>query len=250
MIGRIGLTGAFGYVGSATARHLRDAGHEIHTLTNRTNLQVEKITVAPLRFELDYLIAQMRGMDIFINNYWIRFPRRGANVSRGRREHQGMVSEALPGFPIARGGHYRVQPATLDDAGRIIAEIALSSGNVTVDDSTGCARNTTSVAVTSTTCIATSGSARTRRYWIRVNRTTVRRSSRARAHRTHTTTKARRARTGLLHMNSGNGWAGLRLSATVSRGRKVKALNAKATHPRRWSSASDWPGADVPQRLM
>jgi NADH dehydrogenase len=39
----------------------------------------------------------------------------------------------FPVFPIPKGGRYHVQPATLDDAGRIITEIALSRDNMTVD---------------------------------------------------------------------------------------------------------------------
>jgi uncharacterized protein YbjT (DUF2867 family) len=198
--GRIGLTGAYGYIGSATARRLRDAGYEIHTLTNRTGLRVDGITAAPLRFELEYLIDQMRGLDTFINNYWIRIPYAGqtfrsavannamlveaakragvrryvyvsvSNPDRGRNlayydgklqcEHAVRASGLSYGivrptlvvgpqdvltnniawflrrflvFPMPGDGHYRIQPATLDDAGRIITELALSSDNVTVD---------------------------------------------------------------------------------------------------------------------
>jgi hypothetical protein len=95
------LTGAFGYVGSAAARCLRDAGYKIHSLTNRTNLQVDGITVAPLRFELDYLIAQMRGLDTFIDSYWIRIPTQGKHFVE--RWPTTRCSLKRPGVPVCAG---------------------------------------------------------------------------------------------------------------------------------------------------
>jgi NADH dehydrogenase len=117
MNGRIGLTGAFGYVGSATARRLRDAGHEIHTLTNRTNLHVDGITVAPLRFELDYLVAQMRGLDTFINNYWIRIPYAGQTF-RDAIANNAMLVEAARRAGVRRYVHVSVSNP---DRGRNLA---------------------------------------------------------------------------------------------------------------------------------
>lgn len=72
------VTGAFSFIGSATARSLLERGSAIRTLTNReapVNDPGGAIEAFPLQFEdRDALVDAMRGADVFINTYWVRYP--------------------------------------------------------------------------------------------------------------------------------------------------------------------------------
>ena len=73
------VTGAFSYIGAAVAEELMRRGHRVRTLTNRavpTGLE-ETVPTQPLRFEKEFLVGAMKGVDVFINTYWIRFPHAG-----------------------------------------------------------------------------------------------------------------------------------------------------------------------------
>jgi uncharacterized protein YbjT (DUF2867 family) len=199
--GRAVVTGAFSFTGAAVARELRRRGWTIHTLTNRRAPSgVDDMTSAPLRFELEHLVRELRGADAFVNTYWIRLPRHGRSfeaavadsrmlveaarqaqvgrfvhlsVSNADRESRlgyyrgkGLVDEAVraaglphgivrptlivgpsdvltgniawflrrfPVFPVPGGGKYRLQPVTLNDVGRITANVVEARGNVDVD---------------------------------------------------------------------------------------------------------------------
>jgi len=75
------VTGAFSYIGHAAASSLLRRGWEVRTLTNRaTPLQAldARVERAPLQFEdLDALVRFMGEARVFVNTYWIRYPRRG-----------------------------------------------------------------------------------------------------------------------------------------------------------------------------
>src|SRR5512135_3637991 len=69
------VTGPFSYIGSAVARELRGRGWTVHGLTNRHRpVGAEAITVAPLRFDADYLARELRGSDALVSTYWVRLP--------------------------------------------------------------------------------------------------------------------------------------------------------------------------------
>ena len=74
---RIAVTGAYGYSGQYMARRLLDQGHEVLTLTNstrRSNPFGEKVKAHPFNFSNPALLEQtLRGVDVLINNYWVRF---------------------------------------------------------------------------------------------------------------------------------------------------------------------------------
>jgi len=77
---RVAVTGAFGYSGRYIARRLMDAGHTVFTLTNslnRPNPFGDKVQAVPFHFEEPELLMQsLRGVDVVINTYWVRFNHR------------------------------------------------------------------------------------------------------------------------------------------------------------------------------
>jgi uncharacterized protein YbjT (DUF2867 family) len=74
---RLAVTGAYGYSGQYMTRHLLDEGHEVITLTNsprRSNPFGDKVTAAPFNFSNPAALEKtLRGVDVLINNYWVRF---------------------------------------------------------------------------------------------------------------------------------------------------------------------------------
>ena len=74
---RVAVTGAYGYSGQYMARRLLDEGHEVITLTNstrRANPFGEKVKAYTFNFSNPPLLEQtLRGVDVLINNYWVRF---------------------------------------------------------------------------------------------------------------------------------------------------------------------------------
>lgn len=195
------VTGAYSYIGSAAARELHRRGWQVHTLTNRRRPEgIEQGTDAPLRFEHQHLVDQLRHADLFVNTYWIRLPHgnqdfgtavanskllieaaRHAAVGRlvqvsvsnaslqsklgyyrGKAEVDAAVRACglrhaivrptlvvgpcdvlsnniawflrhFPFFPVPDDGGYRLQPVTLDDTGRIIADAAEAEGDLDLD---------------------------------------------------------------------------------------------------------------------
>ncbi len=77
---RVAVTGAFGYSGRYIARRLLDAGHTVLTLTNslnRPNPFGQKVRACPLQFDQPgQLTESLRGSDVLINTYWVRFNHR------------------------------------------------------------------------------------------------------------------------------------------------------------------------------
>jgi len=74
---RVAVTGAYGYSGQYLARHLLADGHEVITLTNstcRSNPFEDKVKAAPFNFSNPEALGKtLRGVDVLINNYWVRF---------------------------------------------------------------------------------------------------------------------------------------------------------------------------------
>lgn len=76
----VAVTGAFGYSGHYITRRLLDAGHSVITLTNslkRDNPFGEKVQAFPFNFDQPERLAEsLRGIDVLINTYWVRFDHR------------------------------------------------------------------------------------------------------------------------------------------------------------------------------
>lgn len=77
---RAAVTGAFGYSGRYIARRLVDGGHAVVTLTNslkRENPFGGQVQVFPFNFDHpERLKESLRGVDVLINTYWVRFDHR------------------------------------------------------------------------------------------------------------------------------------------------------------------------------
>jgi NADH dehydrogenase len=74
---RVAVTGAYGFSGKYMARRLLDLRHDVITLTNsphRANPFGESIRALPYNFsEPKELGKALRGTDVLINTYWVRF---------------------------------------------------------------------------------------------------------------------------------------------------------------------------------
>lgn len=74
---RIAVTGAYGFSGQYIARRLLDSGHEVITLTNspdRENPFGKRVQAFRYNFSRPAELEEsLRGVDILINNYWVRF---------------------------------------------------------------------------------------------------------------------------------------------------------------------------------
>lgn len=77
---RAAVTGAFGYSGRYIARRLLNAGHVVITLTNslkRDNPFGGQVQAFPFNFDHpERLKESLRGIDVLINTYWVRFDHR------------------------------------------------------------------------------------------------------------------------------------------------------------------------------
>ena len=72
------VTGAFGNIGSAAARHLLRRGYSLHTLTNRRRPPgADNISTGSLNFDPEHLARELDGADLLVSTYWIRFPHGG-----------------------------------------------------------------------------------------------------------------------------------------------------------------------------
>jgi len=195
------VTGAFGNIGSAAARHLLSRGYELHTLTNRRRPPgAGTISTGALTFDPEHLARELNGADVLVSTYWIRLPHGGATFAtavrnlkmlidaavragvgrfvhvsvsnasldsrlgyyRGKAEvdeavRQSGLSHAIvrptlvvgphdvlsgniawflrrfPVFPVPDGGRSRLQPVTLEETGRIIADAAEEEKDLDID---------------------------------------------------------------------------------------------------------------------
>lgn len=77
---RVMVTGAFGYSGRYITKRLLEAGHSVGTLTNSTkrfNPFGDQVRAFPFHFDRpDQLAESLRGADVLINTYWVRFDHR------------------------------------------------------------------------------------------------------------------------------------------------------------------------------
>ena len=71
------VTGAFGYSGKYIAQHRLDKSYDVITLTNsanRDNPLHNKIQAFPFNFDTPSMLEDtLRGVDVLINTYWVRF---------------------------------------------------------------------------------------------------------------------------------------------------------------------------------
>jgi uncharacterized protein YbjT (DUF2867 family) len=95
----VAVTGAFGYSGRVIARQLLDQGHRVVTLTNSPHHRRPSdpaLEVVPLSFDApERLTAGLRGIEVLINTYWVRFNHR-------RFDHRTAVENTRTLFRCAR----------------------------------------------------------------------------------------------------------------------------------------------------
>ena len=90
------VTGAFGYSGRYIAQRLLDDGHDVITLTNsldRPNPFGARVKAFPFHFDQPQALQEtLRGVDVLINTYWVRFDHRlfthGTAVANTKRLFQ------------------------------------------------------------------------------------------------------------------------------------------------------------------
>ncbi len=74
---KIAVTGAFSYSGKYITSRLLARGEDVITLTNHPNRPdpfAGKVKAFPLNFNnADELVTTLRGVDVLVNTYWIRF---------------------------------------------------------------------------------------------------------------------------------------------------------------------------------
>jgi NADH dehydrogenase len=74
------VTGAFGYSGRYIAKRLLEARHSVVTLTNsphRANPFGSTVAAMPFHFDQPKLLTEsLRGVEVLINTYWVRFDHR------------------------------------------------------------------------------------------------------------------------------------------------------------------------------
>jgi NADH dehydrogenase len=109
---RVAVTGAYGYSGQYMARRLLDQGHEVLTLTNstrRSNPFGDKVKAQPFNFSNPSLLEQaLRGVDVLINNYWVRFDMAPLFTHRGAVLHAKALFEAAKRAGVARIVHISI----------------------------------------------------------------------------------------------------------------------------------------------
>ena len=109
---RVAVTGAYGYSGQYMARRLLEQGHEVLTLTNstrRSNPFGEKVRAQPFNFSDPALLEQtLRGVDVLINNYWVRFDLPPLFTFAGAVLHAKTLFEAAKRAGVARIVHISI----------------------------------------------------------------------------------------------------------------------------------------------
>jgi uncharacterized protein YbjT (DUF2867 family) len=96
---KIAVTGAFSYSGKYIARRLLDRGEVVITLTNHPDRQDPfdgRVPAYPLDFtNLQGLVSSLRGTDVLINTYWVRFDREANTQPRAVENTRRLVTAAV-----------------------------------------------------------------------------------------------------------------------------------------------------------
>jgi NADH dehydrogenase len=95
---KIAVTGAFSYSGKYITSRLLARGEEVITLTNHPNRPdpfAGKVKAFPLNFQNEQeLISTLRGVDVLVNTYWIRFDKDSNTQPRAVENTKILVSAA------------------------------------------------------------------------------------------------------------------------------------------------------------
>ncbi len=95
---KIAITGAFSYSGKYIAQRLLARGEEVITLTghpNRPDPFSGKVKAFPLDFNDEYeLIESLKGVDVLVNTYWVRFDRGENTQPRAVKNTHKLINAA------------------------------------------------------------------------------------------------------------------------------------------------------------
>ncbi|HUG34437.1 MAG TPA: NAD(P)H-binding protein [Anaerolineales bacterium] len=94
---KIAVTGAFSYTGKFITQRLLARGEEVITLTNHPNRPDPfdgKVKAFPLDFDEVGMSKSLRGADVLVNTYWVRFDKGDNTQPRAVENTRKLVSAA------------------------------------------------------------------------------------------------------------------------------------------------------------
>jgi NADH dehydrogenase len=114
---KIAVTGAFSYSGKYITRRLLARGEEVITLTNHPNRPDPfdgKVKAFPLNFQNEQeLISNLRGVDVLVNTYWIRFDK-DSNTQPKAVDNTKILINAAAKAGVKRVVHYSITNPSAD----------------------------------------------------------------------------------------------------------------------------------------
>lgn len=114
---KIAVTGAFSYSGKYITKRLLERGEEVITLTNhpdRPDPFAGKVKAFPMDFNnAEELIVSLRGVDVLVNTYWVRFDK-GGNTQPKAVENTGKLVSAAVKAGVKRIVHISITNPSAD----------------------------------------------------------------------------------------------------------------------------------------
>jgi len=107
---KIAVTGAFSYSGKYITKRLLDCGEEVITLTghpDRLDPFDGRVKAHPLDFEQTGMTRSLRGVDVLVNTYWVRFDK-GENTQPRAVENTRKLVNAAKAAGVKRIVHISI----------------------------------------------------------------------------------------------------------------------------------------------
>jgi NADH dehydrogenase len=113
---KIAVTGAFSYSGKYITKRLLDRGEEVITLTghpNRPDPFNGRVKTFPLDFDEAGMTASLKGVDVLVNTYWVRFDK-GENTQPRAVENTRTLVRAAKAAGVKRIVHISIANPSAD----------------------------------------------------------------------------------------------------------------------------------------
>jgi NADH dehydrogenase len=113
---KIAVTGAFSYSGKYITKRLLDRGEEVITLTghpNRPDPFNGRVKTFPLDFDEAGMTASLKGVDVLVNTYWVRFDK-GKNTQPRAIENTRKLVNAAKAAGVKRIVHISIANPSAD----------------------------------------------------------------------------------------------------------------------------------------